>query len=263
MTYVVYMKDSISGLTEDAAVKHRGVDVGKVSEISFSPEDPETILLELEIDPETPVREDTKAQLEFQGLTGLAFINLVGGSRESPPLRRKRGQPYPVIEGEPSIFARLDERVSKLMESLLKTSDELGNVLGEIDREALGNTLSNLERVTGSLAARSKEIERTTTEASRFFENAAQASERLPQILASVDSLTVEWTTTSRELKELATVGRGEVTRTSTQLSGETQRLGEELSSVVERLDRLVAELESDPAVLLHGRRPPEPGPGE
>src|SRR5688572_27588117 len=152
--FLVYMKESISGLTEDAAVKHRGVDVGKVSQITFSPEDPETILLKLEIDPETPVREDTKAQLEFQGLTGLAFINLVGGSRESPPLRQKRGEPYPVIEGRASMLARLDERVSELMESLKKTSDELGEVLGEVDSAALGQTLANLERVTGSLAAR-------------------------------------------------------------------------------------------------------------
>ena len=262
-TYLVYMKESISGLSEDAAVKHRGVDVGKVSEISFSPQDPETILLRLEIDPETPVREDTKAQLEFQGLTGLAFINLVGGSRESPPLRQKRGEPFPVIQGEPSVFARLDERVSELMESLKKTSDELGEVLGEVDSAALGQTLANLERVTGSLAARSKEIERGTAEASRFFGNAAEASERLPQILATVDTLAVEWTNTSRELKELATVGRGEVTRTSSQLTGESQRLGEDLRRVVERLDRVIAEMEADPAVVLHGRRAPEPGPGE
>jgi hypothetical protein len=39
--------------------------------------------------------------------------------------------------------------------------------------------------------------------------------------------------------------------------------LGEELRRVAERLDRVVAEMEADPAVVLHGRRPPEPGPGE
>jgi phospholipid/cholesterol/gamma-HCH transport system substrate-binding protein len=262
-TYLVYMKESISGLTEDAAVKHRGVDVGKVSQITFSPQDPETILLTLEIDPETPVREDTKAQLEFQGLTGLAFINLVGGSRESPPLRKKRDEPYPVIEGSPSMLARLDERVSELMVSLQKTSDELGGVLGEIDRESLGRTLNNLERVTGSLAARSQEIDRATMEASRFFANAAEASEQLPRILMTVDTLAVEWTQTSRELKELAETGRGQMTRASGQLTGESQRLGEELSRLVERMDRVIAEMEADPAVVLHGRRTAEPGPGE
>ena len=261
--YLVYMKESIAGLTEDAAVKHRGVDVGKVSEITFSPNDPETILLRLEIDPTTPVREDTKAQLEFQGLTGLAFINLVGGSRESPPLRKKRDEPYPVIEGKPSMLARLDERVSELMVSLKATSDELGDVLGEVNRESLGRTLNNLERVTGSLAARSKEIDQATAEASRFFANAAEASEQLPRIMQTVDTLTVEWTQTSRELKELATTGRGEMTRTSGQLTGDSQRVGEELSRLVERMDRVIAEMEADPAVILHGRQPEKPGPGE
>lgn len=261
--YLVYMKESIAGLTEDAAVKHRGVDVGKVSEITFSPNDPETILLRLEIDPTTPVREDTKAQLEFQGLTGLAFINLVGGSRESPPLRKKRDEPYPVIEGKPSMLARLDERVSELMVSLKATSDELGDVLGEVNRESLGRTLNHLERVTGSLAARSKEIDQATAEASRFFANAAEASEQLPRILQTVDTLTVEWTQTSRELKELATTGRGEMTRASGQLTGDSQRVGEELSRLVERMDRVIAEMEADPAVILHGRQPEKPGPGE
>jgi len=238
---------------------------GKVDESFYEPVKSAipTLVLSGEVDPVTPVREDTMAQLEFQGLTGLAFINLVGGSRESPPLRRKRGEPFPVIEGKQSMLARLDDRVSELMVSLKTTSDELGDVLGDVNRVALGKTLVNLERVTGSLAARSNEIDRATAEASRFFTNAAEASERLPQILATVDTLAVEWRQTSHELKELATTGRGEVTRTSTQLSGESQRLGEDLRRVVERLDRVVAEMEADPAVVLHGRKPPKPGPGE
>ncbi len=262
-TYLVYMTESVSGLVQDAAVKYQGVDVGRVAQIGLRENDPETVQLTLEVAPSTPVREDTRAQLEFQGLTGLAFINLVGGSRESPPLRRKAGEPHPVIESTPSILARLDTGVSGLIVSLKETSDRMSGVLGAVDREALSNTLESLERVSGALAAHSDALERGAEDASRLFANAAKASERLPELVTKMEGLAGEWTAASEGVQELAATGRAELSRASNQVTGETQALAEDLRRLVGRLDRVVAELESDPSVVLHGRGQAKPGPGE
>ena len=262
-TYVVYMKESVSGLAKDSSVKYRGVEVGHVDRISVLPQDPETIVLLLDIEPTTPVREDTRAQLEFQGLTGLAFINLIGGSRESPPLRKKSGQKHPVIESAPSLMSKLEANVLDTLESLKQASEDLSHILGTMDQKTFANTIENLERVTGALAKHSGELERGTADASRFFANAADASEDLPALVAQVESLATQWTQASVEMKELAVTGRGELTRTSIQLTGETQALGADLRRLVARLDRVVGDLEDDPAMLLRGRGEERPGPGE
>jgi phospholipid/cholesterol/gamma-HCH transport system substrate-binding protein len=262
-TYLVYMRESVSGLVQDAPVKYLGVDVGRVALIEFRANDPEVVQLALEIDPKTPVREDTRAQLEFQGLTGLAFINLVGGSRESPPLRRKPGEPHPVIESTPSILARLDTGVSGLIVSLKGTSDQLSGVLGAVDREKLAKTIDSLERVSASLAGHTDALERGTENASRLFANAADASERLPDLVTRMEGLAAEWSAASAEVKQLATTGREEISRTSNQVTGETQSLADDLRRLVSRLDRVVAELEADPSVVIRGRGDAKPGPGE
>lgn len=250
--YLVYMKESVSGLAKDSVVKYRGVEVGHVSRIGILPDDPETIVLTLEIEPSTPIREDTKAQLELIGLTGLAAINLLGGSREAPPLLRKQGQRYPVIESAPSLMSRLETNVLTLMETLSASSDRLASVLGAIDADGLARTLASLERLSESLAARSDEFEQGVADASRFFSSAADASERLPELVDQIETLTNEWSAASADVRELAVTGQGE-----------THALSGDLHNLVRRLDRVIEELEADPSVLLHGRGVGDPGPGE
>ena len=43
------------------------------------------------------------AVLQTQGLTGIAFVELTAGSRDSPPLQAQPGEEYPVIKSGPSL----------------------------------------------------------------------------------------------------------------------------------------------------------------
>jgi len=262
-TYTVYMKESVSGLTADAPVKYRGVDVGHVERIGLRADDPTEVELTLAIDPKTPVREDTRAMLEYQGLTGLAFLNLVGGSKDSPPLRAKSGQPHPVIESTPSLYARLDVGVSNLLTSLTATSDELKTTLGGKDGAALARTIENLERVSQVLAARSGTLDSTASAAAHLFSNASKASDNLPELVAKIDSVATQWNAASVELRGLATDGRAEVSRAANEVTGDTQTLSADLQRLMARLDRVVEELERDPSVVVHGRPKGRKGPGE
>ena len=111
--YEAHMRESVAGLSVDSTVKYRGVDVGRVKDIALSPDNPEEVKLTLDIVRGTPIKTDTIAVLETQGLTGLATINLTGGSRDAPPLEALEGQEYPVIKAGPSLFFRLDEARSR------------------------------------------------------------------------------------------------------------------------------------------------------
>jgi len=83
--YLALVGESVSGLNVNAPVKYRGVDVGRVRAIRLDPENPEQVRLLFAIDRGTPIKEDTEAVLKTQGLTGIAYVELDGGTLALPP----------------------------------------------------------------------------------------------------------------------------------------------------------------------------------
>ena len=84
--YRSVVSESVAGLNVDAPVKFLGVDVGKVHTIVIDPRDSRQVLLGFQIERGTPVKQDSEAVLKTQGLTGIAYVELSGGSEGSPPL---------------------------------------------------------------------------------------------------------------------------------------------------------------------------------
>jgi phospholipid/cholesterol/gamma-HCH transport system substrate-binding protein len=84
--YEIAFAGSVSGLQEGGQVLYRGIPVGSVAEIRIDPDNVETILVGVEIERDTPIKEDTIATLEFQGLTGIAYVQLRGGTQASARL---------------------------------------------------------------------------------------------------------------------------------------------------------------------------------
>ncbi|MBZ0268370.1 MlaD family protein [bacterium] len=261
--YLVLMEESVSGLTVDAPVKYRGVDVGRVVAMDLRPEDPHVIQLTLSVSPETPVLVDTRAQLEFQGLTGLAFVNLIGGTRGAPRLKAEPGQELPVIRSAPSILVRLDDGVSALLVSLTGTSDRIARLLGEVDENRLARAIDNLDRLTKTLADSSAELGSAIADAGRFMDSAAEVGDRLPGLVDTIDTLVADWQSTGREVRRLASSGNEELRMMTGEVAGNMQLLSADLRPLIDRLEQVVAELERDPSVFLHGRAASPPGPGE
>jgi phospholipid/cholesterol/gamma-HCH transport system substrate-binding protein len=82
--YRVRFDNSVSGLLTGAAVLFNGIRVGEVTELRLSSDDPRQVIATIAVVPSTPVRIDTQAGLEFQGLTGVPVIALQGGSASAP-----------------------------------------------------------------------------------------------------------------------------------------------------------------------------------
>ncbi|MFL5317249.1 MAG: MlaD family protein, partial [Microvirga sp.] len=103
----VVFNGSVSGLSKGSVVGFNGLRVGEVTDLRLLPEDPRRVVATIEVDRATPIRTDTRARLEFQGLTGVAQIALVGGEPGSPPLQPGPGQPLPTIFADRSDFQDL------------------------------------------------------------------------------------------------------------------------------------------------------------
>jgi phospholipid/cholesterol/gamma-HCH transport system substrate-binding protein len=266
--YLAYMSESVSGLNLNAPVKYRGVEVGRVKRISL--DQGERVRLELEIERGTPIKENTIAVLRVQGLTGIAQVELAGNTLDAPLLKVKPGEEYPVIKTGPSLLVRLDTAVTDLLSSLNSVSTSINAVLDEENRHAFKRLVADMATVSGTLAARKDAIDGTLRGMARTADNTAKASAELPHLMGrvakSADSLGKMADDASRASasvrKTMGGVDGGMVQLTDTVVPELDQTLSEmrELSASFKRLSE---EVESNPNILLLGKQPAAPGPGE
>ena len=281
--YEAHMKESVAGLSVDSTVKYRGVDVGRVRDIALRSDNPEEVRLTLDIARGTPIKTDTIAVLETQGLTGLATINLTGGSKEAPALIALEGQDYPVIKTGPSLFVRLDEAVSRMLSEegvarLLVDLDAaakgVANVLDEENRTLLKQAIRDLSDVTHSIAARKNQIEQGLNGTARSADNLAKLTasmnEQIPALLAGInksvaklDAATDELARTSKTVGTVVTEAKPELQQFAKRTLPEAGLLVTELRQLTGTLTRVARELEREPSSLVFGRKSPPRGPGE
>ncbi|MCK9200255.1 MAG: MlaD family protein [Gallionella sp.] len=239
-TYLVYMSESVSGLSLDAPVRYRGVQVGGVRSIELAPGNVELVQLTLDIERGTPVKQDTVAVLQVQGLTGIAHVNLSGGSRNSPPLQAGPDDDYPVIATGPSLMLRLDTAVTALLTNLNRSSENINTLLDQENRAALRRTLLNLEKLSGALS--DAEL--------------PQLLKRLQRSADAFDRMAAETTRAGASTADAADSMRAETLPEARQAIAEVRELTASLRRFSEALER-------NPGMLLQGRENAKPGPGE
>ena len=269
-TYLAYSNESVSGLNRQAPVKYKGVVVGAVQEIGLDPEDPQRVRLVLAIERGVPIKQDTVAVLSLQGLTGIAFLDLEGGSKASPLLAPTQPGGYPVIATRPSLFRRLDTQATALVVDLTQTAERINRLLDDDTRAALQRTIRDLDTVVHGVAGRSKTIDAALVDAARTVENSARASDQLAeltrQIARSADAVTraAERTAGAAEAVRATTAdATGGLQQLRADTLPELQRLLADARTATASLGRLAQELERSPNALVVGREPMPPGPGE
>src|SRR5579885_674358 len=153
--YDIYFTGSVTGLTQGSAVTYNGIQIGRVIEIRIDPQNLQQVRVTIEVDQPTLIRSDAVASLEVQGLTGVAFVEITGGSQNAPPLEAQLGQRYPVIASRPSGLQRVVSSAPEALSRLIEVADRLAEVLDDRNRAAITETLDNMRRLSAVAAARS------------------------------------------------------------------------------------------------------------
>lgn len=146
----IVFSGSVSGLQPGGGVTFNGLRVGDVRDLGFNPANPGEVLARVDIDNSTPVRADTRARLEYSGLTGVASVALSGGSLQAGPLQAAPGQPAPVIRADPSQFQDLLEMAQRIAGKLSDFSDRANKLLDE-NSDNIQKIVQNTEKFTGAL----------------------------------------------------------------------------------------------------------------
>jgi len=234
-TYLVFMQESVSGLSVDAPIEYNGVDVGTIKQIALSHKDPHLVKLLLNIRSDTPITKGTVATLNSRGLTGITYLALKDTGKDLTPLTAEKGHRYPVINTAPSLFLRIDTAITKLSTSLTQLSDSLQSILDKDNQRSFKSVLRNLDKLTTTLAD-------NTGKMNIILNNTAYASRQFPMLFQS-------------------SLGAMQVLETETLPA--TNRMIANLSEVTHNLSTVSSEIKQNPAVLIRGKQPQPLGPGE
>jgi len=276
-TYETYMTESVSGLNLNAPVRYHGVDVGRVRAIVLSPANIEEVRLTLDVERGTPVKADTVATLRSQGLTGIAFVELSAGRKDSPALHARPGEVYPVIASAPSLIEHLETATPVLLANVARMTDSLNALLDEPNRRAVGATLADLSVLTQTLAARSATIDATLGHAAQTMAHAARASDELPLLVRRIDRAADALEHMAADVVETSHSVRTTFDGARQTLDGSRDDLAEFTGSTLPEVREMVAEMrgmtatmrrvgeefERNPGMLLQRPRAARRGPGE
>jgi phospholipid/cholesterol/gamma-HCH transport system substrate-binding protein len=268
--YQAVEDESVSGLNLNAAVKYNGVDVGNVQQISLDHSDPDRVILLFAIEQGTPIRVDTVAVLKTQGLTGFAYVELSGGSKDSAILQKTAGNKYPVIRTKPSLSARLENVLTSVMTKLDSTSDNINALLSDENQAAFKSALADIAVVAHTIALRKDEIDSAMTDTARAAKNVSRASLQLSPTLTQIGQGAQAVTKMGNEVAQTSiTTGKlvesvgADAQRFTSETLPELERLLGELTVLSTSMRRLSEQIERNPDGLLFGRTPVPDGPGE
>jgi phospholipid/cholesterol/gamma-HCH transport system substrate-binding protein len=169
--YEILFTGSVTGLQVGSAVRYRGVPVGTVREIRLDPDNVERVRVRVDLQPGTPVKTDSLASLEQQGVTGGVYVQITGGTQEARPLREVMNVAIPVIPSKPSTFAELTDRAPELLANLIRLTEQLGGFLSDENRQAFTDILQGLQGVTAGVAGTSSELSGAVSDVRKLVQN--------------------------------------------------------------------------------------------
>jgi phospholipid/cholesterol/gamma-HCH transport system substrate-binding protein len=268
MPYMFLTSESASGINPGTVVRYRGVEVGRVKQLHL--DNPEQVRILLDIEEGTPIKTDTRASIATQGVTGLAFIELTGGTVSAPDLRPGPDGAPPLIPPAPSLLRRLDVAVSRNLENLDRIALQLQDLLNEENRTAFATLIRNLATLSETLAQERGRMSEVLANSERLTRAGAETLERLPETLARLDGTLDEVRTAAANFRETSRT-LGDASRTTAQEVGALRRnlepglesLLRQVESATAAVEDLARQLKRDPGQLLRGTPPRELGPGE
>ena len=273
--YEILFSGSVSGLTESGVVQYNGIPVGRVIDLHLAEDDPSKVVAMVELDARTPVKEDTTAQLELFGLTGVALIELKGGSAGSPPLKPGPGASYPVIVAAPSAFQELFASAPDTLQNANALITDVRLLVLE-NQKSIGRIVANLESLSLDLSGNSSNIAGTLENINTISRDVAAASGKLENLAGTADRLletdvtelvreakaaAISYRKVAEELEQLLSNNRGSLNSFARDGLGQLPLLIEEAREMVGSLERFVSRAEGDPARFFLGRDAPEYDP--
>jgi phospholipid/cholesterol/gamma-HCH transport system substrate-binding protein len=260
--YAYFSGESLSGLEEGAQVKFHGVPIGKVEKISYDSADLSKVKAEIKVQEDFPMKTDMYAQTGMLGITGMMYVEILGGTNESPLLRSKSEIPT-----RKSLIASITGKADAIMAKVELLLNHLNTISEPDSLAAVKKVLSNLEAITSDaktfFADVTPDIKGVSGSARRVVARVDSISQDIKSITGSVSknvpgekiaSIITTIDSTSIALKNLSET----VTIMIKQGREDYSASMENLRSALENANDLMQELAENPSLLLRNEQPKE-----
>ena len=269
--YRIYFTGSVTGLQVGSPVRYRGISVGTVTDIRLDPSNVTRVQVSIEVQEGTPIKTDSIASLEVQGITGGAYVQISGGTEMSELLRVAGDGGIPVIPSRPSSLTVVVDAAPQLLNRALDVSNRLTELLTPQNQVAIGEILANTRVLTAELAKASQGLDATMAQANRTLQafeplgpqlgqTMGQAQRTLSAVEAGTKTLTGDLhelaqalTKTSNQLNAMVTENREPVRDFTGTGLYELTLLITQLRDLSGQLSRVVTRIENDPSNFLFG----------
>lgn len=177
----VVFNGAVTGLSVGGAVNFNGIKVGDVGELGFDAKDPRVVIATIRVSPTTPLRRDVKATLGFQTLSGIAYVDLSGGSTNAPLLLDPDAEEPPVIYAERSAFEDIVEGARDILSRADTTLASIESVVND-NREEVNKIIVNARVFSDALASNADGVD-------NFMASVASTGEALQSLSGRLEGL--------------------------------------------------------------------------
>jgi phospholipid/cholesterol/gamma-HCH transport system substrate-binding protein len=243
--YQAYFKGPVTGLGTGTITRFNGIEVGRIKSLAFDPTDPQRVIVTMQVQPDLNIREDSVASIESQGFTGATYVEISGGTANSPLLTAKDDQRYPVIRTRQSTLQQLEQSAPEMIAKLDSAAGRINDLLNDNNRRALAHVLANLDETTGTIARRSADIDAAIANANAAT---AQLNAASKSLAPTIDQANLTIRKYGKVADDADAFINGQALSQLSDLIGEMRRL-------VANMDRFSDQLNRQPTQLLFGDR--------
>jgi phospholipid/cholesterol/gamma-HCH transport system substrate-binding protein len=184
--YEVHFHGAVRGLSTGGEVHFNGIKVGEVTKLQLGEKDTNLVVATVRLTSNVPVKTDTHATLEPQGITGVSYIQLSAGSQGAPLLKRVTPPDrVPVIEGLRGPLSELFEGGSTVLLKAVDALNRVNRVLSDENIRSFSGSLHNVHDITAEM----REHKAIIAKAEVAVENAGEAAKQLAELSKSGRSL--------------------------------------------------------------------------
>ncbi len=265
--------EGVTGLQPQAGVRFKGVLVGRVTDIALDTVQRGNVLLRIAVNEQAPITQSTFATLGFQGVTGLAFVQL-DDKGEQPAALVATGSTPPRIPMRPSMVSRFTEQGGNLLTQMEQASGRVNTLLDVENQKALMDAIQQMGQAAANVSTLARRADQVLgVQADATLKSMQATSERLGTSADSVRTSAAEFQRMSRRMNEpggtldkiaqstdaLAHTSR----QVNAQLLPRLNRATDDTARTLRQVGRAVDAVGDSPQSLLWGKGQATPGPGE